>query len=262
MTVQNSEQILQENIALRKENLLLKEEYSNLQQQFEWLKKQVFGRKTEQSEVILENGTQMTLFVNDAEKKAPEKTVEVKSHPRKKKRIHDEWMSTLFIEEKEHKEEHPICDKCGSEMVEIGVDKVYDELVYTPAKYHIRRHIVYVYKCTNCGEDPENDDPDSGDIEKCNIRRAYYSKPMIPGQLLLARITCPHNLSEIRYGSPTSPSGERSGLQRNTAAESNDVELGRSCSRAMDNADLASDERAIAFRNCDPCRRNPDTGIA
>lgn len=181
MTVQNAEQILQENIALRKEILLLKEEYSNLQQQLEWLKKQVFGRKTEQPEVILENGTQMTLFENDPENKAPEKTVEVKSHPRKKKRTHDEWMSTLFIEEKEHKEEHPVCDKCGSEMVEIGVDKVYDELVYTPAKYHIRRHIVYAYKCTNCGEDPENDDPDSGDIEKCNIRRAYYPKPMIPG---------------------------------------------------------------------------------
>ena len=181
MTVQNAEQILQENIALRNELSLLNEDYSNLQQQLEWLKKQVFGRKTEQAEVILENGTQLSLFANNAEKKAPEKTVEVKSHPRKKKRTHDEWMSTLFVEEKEHKEEHPICEKCGSEMVEIGVDKVYDELVYTPAKYHIRRHIVYSYKCPNCGENPENDDPNSKDIEKCNIRRAYYPKPMIPG---------------------------------------------------------------------------------
>ena len=40
MTVQNAEQILQENIALRSELSLLKEEYSNLQQQLEWLKKQ------------------------------------------------------------------------------------------------------------------------------------------------------------------------------------------------------------------------------
>ena len=69
MTVQNAEQILQENIALRNELSLLKEEYSNLQQQLEWLKKQVFGRKTEQAEVILENGTQLSLFENDPEKK-------------------------------------------------------------------------------------------------------------------------------------------------------------------------------------------------
>ena len=37
------------------------------------------------------------------------------------------------------------------------------------------------YKCPNCGENPEDDDPNSKDIEKCNIRRAYYPKPMIPG---------------------------------------------------------------------------------
>lgn len=181
MTAQNAEHIFQENIALRSELSLLKEEYSNLQQQLEWLKKQVFGRKTEQAAVVLENGTQLSLFENETEKKATEKIVEVKSHPRKKKRTHDEWMSALFIDEVEHKEEHPICEKCGSEMVEIGVDKIYDELVYTPAKYHIRRHIVYSYKCTNCGVNPENDDPNSEDIEKCNIRRAYYPKPMIPG---------------------------------------------------------------------------------
>ena len=179
--MQNAEQILQENIALRSELSQLKEEYSNLQQQLKWLKKQVFGRKTEQAEVILENGNQISLFENEPEKKAPEKTVEVKSHPRKKKRTHDEWMRTLFVDEVEHKEEHPACGKCGSEMIDIGVDKVYDELVYTPARYHIRRHIVYSYKCTNCGENPENDDPNSEDIEKFNIRRASYPKPMIPG---------------------------------------------------------------------------------
>ena len=51
-------------------------------------------------------------------------------------------------------------------------EKAYDELVYTPAKYHIRRHIVYTYKCPNCGETPENDDNYADDIEHCNIRRA------------------------------------------------------------------------------------------
>lgn len=51
-------------------------------------------------------------------------------------------MSKLPVEEIEHKEEHPICENCGAEMKEIGKEKAYDELVFTPAKYHIRRHIV------------------------------------------------------------------------------------------------------------------------
>ena len=66
-------------------------------------------------------------------------------------------------------------------MKEIGKEKAYDELVFTPAKYHIRRHIVYTYKCPECGEYPEDYDNETDDIERCNIRRAYYPKPMIPG---------------------------------------------------------------------------------
>ncbi len=90
-------------------------------------------------------------------------------------------LSKLPVEEIEHKEEHPICENCGAEMKEIGKEKAYDELVFTPAKYHIRRHIVYTYKCTECGVNPEYDNDCADEIEHCNIRRAYYPKPMIPG---------------------------------------------------------------------------------
>ncbi len=55
-------------------------------------------------------------------------------------------MITLPVEEIEHKEEHPVCEICGSEMKEIGKEKAYDELVFIPAQYYIRRHIVYSYK--------------------------------------------------------------------------------------------------------------------
>lgn len=65
-------------------------------------------------------------------------------------------------------------------MKEIGEEKAYDELVYTPVKFHIRRYMVKTYKCTNCGEHPENDANHEDDIEHCNIRRAVYPKPMIP----------------------------------------------------------------------------------
>ena len=192
--VRNELSLAQENAALRSRVAVLEEELALIREQLAWLKKQVFGRKTEQSSVIMDNGQQLTLFQEEQGQSAKnaEETITVPEHKRKKKRTHDDWMSKLPVEEIEHKEEHPICENCGAEMKEIGKEKAYDELVFTPAKYHIRRHIVYTYKCPECGEYPEDYDNETDDIERCNIRRAYYPKPMIPGSFcspeLLAHI--------------------------------------------------------------------------
>ena len=126
--------LAQENAALRNEVNNLKEQLALLQEQFDWLRKQVFGRKTEQTSVIMDGGTQLSLFPEEKEQavSAPEKIVTVPEHQRKVKRTHEEWMSNLPIKEERHEEEHPVCEKCGSEMVEIGEEKVYDELVFDP----------------------------------------------------------------------------------------------------------------------------------
>ena len=44
--------LAQENAALRNEVNNLKEQLALLQEQFDWLRKQVFGRKTEQTSII------------------------------------------------------------------------------------------------------------------------------------------------------------------------------------------------------------------
>ena len=96
----------------------------------------------------MEGGVQLPLFPNmlaETVKHQSEETITVSEHKRKKKHTHDDWMSALPIDEVEHREEHSVCENCGAEMKEIGKDTAYDELVYTPAKYHIRRHIVYTY---------------------------------------------------------------------------------------------------------------------
>ena len=188
-TVQN---MVQENAVLRSRVAVLEEELAFAQGQLAWLKKQIFGRKTEQASVIMDN-LQLSLFPEEQKPQLQQKSeiVTVPEHKRKK-RTHDDWMSKLPIEVKEYKEVDPVCENCGAEMKNIGKEKVYDELVYTPAKFHIRRHIVYTYKCPECGEKPENDTAHSDDIECCNIRRAKYPKPMIPGSFcspeLLAHI--------------------------------------------------------------------------
>ena len=169
-TIQSEQLSAQIIIALLSENAVLKEELALAQEQLAWLKKQIFERKTEQSSVIMDGGTQLPLFSGMQTPAAfkLEETVNVPEHKRKKKRTHDDWMSTLPVEEIEHKEEHTVCENCGTEMQEIGKEKAYDELVYTPAKYRIRRHIVYTYKCSDCGENPENDANHTDDIEHCN----------------------------------------------------------------------------------------------
>ena len=174
--------LAQENAALRNENKCLKEQLADLQGQLDWLKKQVFGRTTEQTSVIMDGGTQLSLFPDENEQavSVSEETVTVPSYQRKAKRTHDDWMNNVEIKIEPHEEEHPVCEKCGSEMEEIGEEKAYDELVYVPAKFFVRRHIVKKYKCKKCGQDPARDAEYPDDIEPCNIRSAPYPKPMIP----------------------------------------------------------------------------------
>lgn len=81
----DNQSLAQENAALRNEVNILKEQLALLQEQFDWLKKQVFGRKTEQTSVIMDGSTQLSLFPDEKEQAvfAPEKTVTVPEHQRK-----------------------------------------------------------------------------------------------------------------------------------------------------------------------------------
>ena len=108
--VRNELSLAQENAALRSRVSVLEEELALAQEQLAWLKKQVFGRKTEQSSVIMDNGQQLTLFPEEQGQsaKTAEETVIVPEHKRKKKRTHDDWMSKLPVEEIEYKEKHLI----------------------------------------------------------------------------------------------------------------------------------------------------------
>lgn len=177
MSERDIQKLVADHTALKNENAVLKEQLALVQEQYEWLKKQVFGRKTEQTSVIFDTdeGTQLSMFPKEEQAvSAPIKTIAVPAHQRKKKRTHDEWMSNLPVDEIRHGENEPICEKCGSEMEEISEEKVYDELVYIPGKFYIRRHITKKYKCKECGMNPEKS------TEPCHIRFAEYPKPIIP----------------------------------------------------------------------------------
>ena len=81
----------------------------------------MFGRKTEQTSVIMNEGTQLSFFPvnNDKRSSVDDNIITVPEHKRKKKRTHDDWMSELPVEVVLHKEDDPKCDKCDSNMTEM-----------------------------------------------------------------------------------------------------------------------------------------------
>ncbi len=96
-----------------------------VQSQLDWFRKQMFGRKSEQSSIILGGGEQLS-FMSDEKavsEKTSEETITVSEHKRKKKRTFEEAMADLPFEKVIHELEDKTCDKCGEEMVEIGEEK-------------------------------------------------------------------------------------------------------------------------------------------
>ena len=61
--------VFSENTALHEENAALKDELSVLKERLAWFEKQVYGQKSEKSEVILENAEQLPMF-DEAEQTA------------------------------------------------------------------------------------------------------------------------------------------------------------------------------------------------
>ena len=156
-------------------------ELAELREQNAWLKKQVFGQKSEKTENIFPGENQFSMF-DEAETEANPNAVReitVPEHKRKAKRTHDELMEKLPVEEVVHEVEDKTCGKCGSEMVVIGKEKIRDELVYVPAKLYVRRHMAEVVKCTSCGND-ETKDAELPDVEPQNLRRAKTPEAFIP----------------------------------------------------------------------------------
>lgn len=78
----------------------LEEENADLRQQLAYLKKALYGQKSEKTEVIMENAEQLSMF-NEAEENTEEKVIEkadkitVVTHERKKHSTHRDSFENL-----------------------------------------------------------------------------------------------------------------------------------------------------------------------
>lgn len=160
----------------------LNEEVANLEQQLAWFKKQIYGQKSEKTEVVLDKGEQIDLF-NEAEAVAAvepmEERVTVAAHTRKAKRTHKETFENLPTQEVLIEVEDKTCPKCGAEMETVGKEFVRDELVYVPAQMFVRKYFAEVVKCPNCGAD-ESMDADHPDVPVPVFKKASAPEPLIP----------------------------------------------------------------------------------
>lgn len=169
--------------ALTEKNNDLREENLELKEQLAYLKKMMFGQKTEKTQVIMSNAVQLDLFNEDEidgdiQFEQTEKTVTFKV--RKSKRTHKETFENLEVKEVIHKAEDKNCPQCGNEMEVVGKEFVRDELVYVPAKMYLRKHYAEVLKCVSCGMN-ESDDINSEDVPKQVFKKGTVPSPVISG---------------------------------------------------------------------------------
>ena len=184
---------------LTEKNSSLEEENADLRQQLAYLKKALYGQKSEKTEVIMENAEQLSMF-NEAEENTEEKVIEkadkitVVTHERKKHSTHKDSFENLETEEVIHEAEDKVCPECGSEMEVIGKEFIRDELVYVPARMFVRKHYVETTRCVSCGIDESRDNENTEDIPRQVIIKATAPAALIPGSFC-----SPELLAHIMY---------------------------------------------------------------
>ena len=140
------------------ENVALKEENADLRHQLEWLKRQVFGQKTER--YIPADESQTSLELGVAEKVFAEKT-ETVTYERKKPQNQTPHGREEIPAHLPRKEIVIMPTEDVSAMERIG-EKVTEQLEYTPPEYFVNKYVRPVYagdvngeRTVVCGELPK-----------------------------------------------------------------------------------------------------------
>ena len=148
------EQLPNDVSTLKQMVLTLLGQIDNLEGQLHYLRRQLFGKKSEKLDPA-----QRLLFeslYNEVEAKVEEqrqaKTEKVparKNANHKGRRPLPENLLRKTIEIEPDKKEM-ICDSCGSEKSKIG-EEVTEKIEYMPASFYVKRYVRNKYACKNCG---------------------------------------------------------------------------------------------------------------
>ncbi len=135
--------------------LTLLAQIDDLHGQLYYLKRQLFGKKSEKLDpnqrLLFEDlysQVQAQLEAQESRKPSPKNTPKNQTHPGRKPLPADLPRHTIEIEPKE---EEKICPQCQTPKERIG-EEVTEKLDYVPASFYVQRYVRYKYACKSCQE--------------------------------------------------------------------------------------------------------------
>lgn len=140
----NPQALLQKNTLLQTQVQSLKTENHTLKSQLEWLKRQIFGKRSEK--LINKEDQEQLLFEGfEIEEPPKDKQTEVKGHTRKKKNKGKDTITLpadLPIEKQiiDLPEEEKVCPSTKKPLEKIG-EEITSKLAYRPGSYYIKQII-------------------------------------------------------------------------------------------------------------------------
>ncbi|MGL4820506.1 MAG: IS66 family transposase [Bacilli bacterium] len=147
-----------------------------LNEQIQFLKKALYGAKSEKSKYTAPDG-QCSLFDNDPFFSEPENeeintTTEyiVSSKKKTPKKRNDSFVEGLEVKEVHHYPEKTHCECCDTAMSDVGNTVVREEAEFVPAKMIRIQHIEHAFECKKCKSDTH---------KKANISRGQAPKAAI-----------------------------------------------------------------------------------
>ncbi len=133
----------------------LEEQLNWYQQQINLLQKNMFGKKSEKTDLP----EQLSLFDEVEIEQTPikiEPELEEITYKRKKKKGKREQDLSLFpVERIIYDIEEKTCNLCNAPLRKVS-ENIRKELIYIPASYKVIEHVQYVYTCDACNEEKAN----------------------------------------------------------------------------------------------------------
>ncbi|MCP4265589.1 MAG: IS66 family transposase [Candidatus Brocadiaceae bacterium] len=128
----------------------------NLEKELSWLKRQMFGQKSEQFHSVDSAQTELNLFDEPVEIPGVKdaKTRDVTTNPRKRTTNRNPIPDDIECEEIiiEPEDAGKVCSCCGEDKIEIGREEN-KVLEYIPAHFIARNYIRPKYACKHCSEE-------------------------------------------------------------------------------------------------------------
>ena len=176
---------------------------AQLNAQLDWMRRQIFGKKSERSADLGTNGQFSFLFgegidpgtiVEDTITEGHTVTIDQFTRTTGRTKTHKATFDEIIDNLPQNRieisasEEERICPECGGEMSHLGWEKVRSEVIVIPARYEANVYYAEALKCENCQDDEHT----------VIVKTNHVPDALIPHSL--ASETLVANIAMMKYG--------------------------------------------------------------